>query len=817
VNAAAPRICLLEESHMFQVPWKPVSVASRIAWKLMLLFSFTLTLVHLLGIIPDPGDFELRRRAVINESLAITSSLLARDDNDVAIQKNFETVVARFPEIQSACIRRNDGTVLHQIGDHQHHWYLESDSLSTRDNMFVPIMSGSQVWGTVELTFETPSGIGALINQFPVIRIGVFTVLMNGLIVWWYLQRAFKYLDPGRAVPMHVRSALDTFSEGVVVLDNRQRIVLANDKFQKQVGISDHELLGRGIDELTWHDEADQPIRQHWRNNHSNSVGMRLTLQHGTERRTFLVNTSPILDNDGKQRGTIASFDDITPLEQKRKELNSMLKELQSSRDELTLRNQELQYLATRDPLTGCLNRRTFFEIFDGHWKEASSEQRHLCIFMVDVDHFKSINDNHGHRTGDEVLRKVAETIQTCARGTDVVCRYGGEEFCLLLPETDIDSATDVAERIRLAIQGLAFDNLAVTASLGVSSIVLGAKDPQELLEEADKSLYVAKRTGRNQVVRWDEVPDDVGNHASAASPPEANAGRDTSIPYPAVASLVSALAYRHHETAAHSMRVSELCVVVAADLLSVKDVYVLEVAALLHDIGKIGVPDSVLLKPDRLTDEEWELMRMHERIGVEIVEASFSNRQLADILRFRHTPFAKESDASQTSHGRDIPIGARLLAIADAYDAMVSHRVFRPGCSAEQAFAELRRCSGSQFDPDLVEQFIATVKQHQANALPLASQQSGLQIGLQIQRMLQAVEQNDVEFVRALAARLETTAAYDGLPEIQRIAAEIKQAAGSDADFVELLQLLESLVDVCRAASDPRSDSSATQRPTPT
>ena len=201
------------------------------ALKLVLLSTFTLTLASLLNIVPSPKQAEVRRKAVICEFLAITTSLLAEHQQEEIIQKNFTATVARYPEILSACIRRQNGTILHQIGDHQRHWHLQPNVPSTRDNTYVPIKNGEQLWATVELSFEHDKGLVAAFVENPLLLLGLFTVCVNGLFFRWYLLRAFNYLDPARSVPMHVRSTLDTFSEGVVVLDNDQRIVLANDKF----------------------------------------------------------------------------------------------------------------------------------------------------------------------------------------------------------------------------------------------------------------------------------------------------------------------------------------------------------------------------------------------------------------------------------------------------------------------------------------------------------------------------------------------------------------------------------------------------------
>lgn len=792
---------------------KQPTVAARMAWKLVLLSIFTLSLVHFLRIIPDPKRAELRRKTNISESLAITSSLLAQRREDDLLKRNLIAIADRHPEIVSACIRRTDGTVLHQLGDHQHHWQLGPDEASTPDNIFVPVTSGSQLWGTVELSFQQDGSFVASIRRYPLILLGLFTVCVNWLIFRWYLARAFNYLDPSKSVPMHVRATLDTFAEGVVVLDNEQRIVLANDKFKAHIGKEDDELLGKQIDHLPWETDSEDAAKPDWQSDESSSKGMRLGLKLDQEQRTYLVNSSAILATDGQRRGTIASFDDITPLEEKRKQLSEMLAELQSSRDELSQRNKELQHLATRDSLTGCLNRRTFFEIFDKEWSAASRHQTSLSCFMVDVDHFKSVNDNHGHSVGDEVLKRVAEAIENSARDSDVVCRYGGEEFCVLLPGSDLEQAFAAAERIRLAIEELEFEKLSVTASLGVSSIALGAPNPQELLDEADKCLYAAKRGGRNQVVSWDQVPEEsLGDDTSSRDDDDRKSidvEDESSIPYPAVASLLSALAYRDPATARHSTRVAELCVATASGLLSVKDTYVLEVGALLHDIGKIGVPDAILLKPGPLTREEWETMELHDRIGMEIVEASFSNAQLVEIVKYHHAMFGGSPDAPHLPTGHDIPTGARLVTIADAYDAMVSDRVYRKGRPQDEAFAELRRCAGRQFDPELVERFIDVVTHHQPVQLPVDSRQTALQVGLQIERLAEAVDNRDSAGIKALAMKLERTAAQGRIPEIESVAAEIQEVASEDGDLVSLLQMVEQLMSLCRSAQKVHAQTS--------
>lgn len=259
------------------------------------------------------------------------------------------------------------------------------------------------------------------------------------------------------------------------------------------------------------------------------------------------------------------------------------------------------------NPLTECLNRRSFFTCFEEQWARTVEGNLPISGIMVDIDFFKSINDDHGHAVGDDVLRGIAATLRDSVRLGDLVCRYGGEEFCVLLPHTDIETATTIGEKVRVAIAVTKFPHLSVTASLGISSNSLGAKEPHELLDQADKCLYVAKRNGRNLVVRFDQVPEDVEVDKTAISrtrtedhiiEPEGA----SQVPYRAVAALLSTLAYRHSETAGHSRRVADLCLMAAKGLLTPKETYTLEIAALLHDIGKIGVPDAILLKNGPLT-----------------------------------------------------------------------------------------------------------------------------------------------------------------------------------------------------------------------
>ncbi len=518
------------------------------------------------------------------------------------------------------------------------------------------------------------------------------------------------------------------------------------------------------------------------------------------ERRVFLVNSAPIVDEQGIHRGVLVSVDDVTVMESKKQELSSMVSSLQKSQQEVQEQNRELQCLANRDSLTGCLNRRSFFEEFQLQWVDAERFNRALSVIMIDVDNFKHVNDQYGHAAGDEVLQEFGILLRKTAPRGSLVARYGGEEFSIALAGCDIADAFEHAEHIRDAIAEHAFGTLRVTASMGVSSRSQGGRDTQQLLEQADKSLYVAKRSGRNLVVSWNQVADGESVHCRRGDlvpGDEEDQRPGDGIPFTAVTALLSTLAYRDVNTASHSLRVADLCAMVARKLMSVRDAYLLEVAALLHDIGKVGVPDAILLKPRKLSTEEWRTMRRHGRIGIEIVRSSFANENLTNLIRWHHT------DSRQRPGAEAIPIGARILAIADAFDSMTNNHVYRQAMSADQAFAELRRCSGTQFDPRIVEVFIDVVRGQQAEAAAesdVAPAHVVLAIGKEIETIAHAVDERDLDGLSSLAMRLEGTAAKNGLSGISELAASLCRQVEDEPNLLQIIETTHELLDMCRA-----------------
>jgi len=496
-----------------------------------------------------------------------------------------------------------------------------------------------------------------------------------------------------------------------------------------------------------------------------------------------------------------------------------MLAMLRSSRDQIHRKNRELELLATEDSLTGCLNRRAFFERFENFWNSAQEQNTPLACFMFDIDQFKAVNDTYGHHIGDEVLRKVAKAIRDNHEKDHLVCRYGGEEFCIVLPMCDLEAAREAAEKTRRAIMDIRFSDpaeLRMTASIGVSELKFNAEDPQAMINQADSCLFLAKKQGRNRVVTYEVGLEDLADQPQSRDESKPDTRDLVAIPFQAVTALLGALSFRDSDTAEHSCRVADLCVRVAEGLLPKREVYTLEVASLLHDIGKIGVPDHVLLKPGKLTDDEWKLMRKHDEIGVSIIDGTFGSPDLQAIVQGHHARYEGDGDREEMPSGKDIPRGARILAIADSYDAMVSDRVYRKGRCHDEAVLELRRCSGTQFDPDWVEEFIRKINpkfapvQYEECGL---TKQVALRIGIQIELIANAIDGRDTEQLRHLVVRLGSYAKTHRIESISRTAEAIEKNAveslerkqrdetcDEDDRWLEMLRKTNELLEQCRS-----------------
>ena len=610
---------------MFSRILNPVT---RIAFGLACLAVSLILLSTLLGIFPDSNKESSGKRELIAESIALSFSSMVNLVDKEGLQDRLVKMAKRHPEIESIGVREADNFLALEVGHHSKNW-IASNGKSSTNQITVPLYDHGENWGQIEYRFTAiKTGFAGFISR-PEMRLAALFGLFGFCTFYIYLRLVLRQIDSGGIVPSRVRDALNTLGEGLIVVNKNQKIVLANQVFQAVSGKTEKDLIGQDADSVArdaMNLSAVSGATPWEKALQGESIRGRLvTGTRAGETAAYVVNATPILDDKGVNRGAIASFEDVTLLERKKDALEAMVVELDASSSEIKRQNRELELLATRDPMTNCLNRRAFFELFDQHYENAQQHRLPIAAFMVDIDHFKLINDNHGHATGDDVLIRVADLLRSKVRETDVVCRYGGEEFSILLPNTSIDQAYIVAEKIRAGIEELNPAGIAITTSLGVSALSENPESPEDMLEQADKCLYVAKRNGRNRVIRWDDVPNDIEVDESELSRGETEQVESRNrIPFHAITALISALAYRDQETANHCRRVADLCVAVAEGLISAKASYTLEVAGLLHDIGKIAVADSILLKAGKLTEEELTIMKRHERVGVELIHTSF-------------------------------------------------------------------------------------------------------------------------------------------------------------------------------------------------
>jgi len=770
-----------------------------------------------LGFIPDPELQAVASRSELVRALSLQAAESVQTDAPRHFEDAVKPLISETSELQSAGLREINGTLTVDINGHSQRWVDPGDH-STANSVWVAIELNDSPWGKAEFSFRPVAStiLGGLVPGGQVgwlfAFLAVTCLLVFSAYLWFVLRRTLPPADS--AIPHRVRQTLDTLVEGVLILDKSQKIAHANAAFMKMANGQGANLVGKSASELGWKTPngvsfANPGMPWDWAISKGETVlRVPLVFKNGDDTEHFLsVNATPVFADNGACRGTLATFDDMTEMEKKNTALEELLGKLKHSRAEIHRQNKELKLLADRDPLTLCLNRRAFFAELSSVYERAARKSAPLGCVLIDVDRFKQINDRHGHAAGDQVLVKVAELLRTMSRTTDLVCRYGGEEFVLVLPQTDLEGSVTIAERIRRALADSLLAGISVTASFGVSALQLGPSGCQGLLDQADKALYAAKRAGRNRVMRFDEVPTETEIHSGDTPLP--NIGSitprvETAIPYPAVTALISALAYRDTLTAEHSRRVANLCVACAKDMLSQSDTYLLEVAALLHDIGKLGVPDSILFKPGPLTDEEWKVMRLHDRMGVEIINAAFVSEQLTRVISAHHAWFGGTPHDAGLPTGAAIPLPARILTIADAYDAMTSDRVYRKGRSRDQAFQELRRFAGLQFDPELVERMIKVIEvttTPESDSLHLVSKDAALIIGTQIEKLAGAIDEKNAAALAEMATQLVATARACGISTIIDVASRLERAAAQTPhNWVEIVGITYNLLELCRS-----------------
>jgi len=352
------------------------------------------------------------------------------------------------------------------------------------------------------------------------------------------------------------------------------------------------------------------------------------------------------------------------------------------------------------DALTGLFNRRYFNERLEEKLKKRLRYGGVFSLILCDLDFFKRYNDRYGHIAGDKLIRRAAGIMKKQIREVDLIFRYGGDEFVILLPEADSKSALSIAERMR---EGLGKEmkkrKVLLTASLGIASCPVDGIRGRDLLDAADSAAYEAKNLGGNQCI------------LASGKPQRADEAQIKRPIINLIEGMATALEARDIYTYSHSRDVNKYAQMLGKAIgLSEEKLAYLSRAALLHDIGKIGITDRILYKKQRLSSEDWEVIKRHPSVGAEIIGDIPELLPTKAAILYHHERWDGGGYPSGLK-GKGIPLEARMLAIADAFSAMISARPYRPARSYQEALLELKREAGKQFDPELANTFTAIVK----------------------------------------------------------------------------------------------------------
>jgi diguanylate cyclase (GGDEF)-like protein len=403
----------------------------------------------------------------------------------------------------------------------------------------------------------------------------------------------------------------------------------------------------------------------------------------------------------------------------------------------------EMEEAASRDPLTGLRNLRAFHQRLDIEVARSERELRPLSLLMIDIDYLKRVNDAYGHLAGDAVLRSIARILTDQVREVDFVARYGGEEFAVVLTGAEIDRAQKVAERICAAIAASEHPGMKdpVTASIGLATYPYDATTPRDLVHQADQALYYSKYRGRNRITVYDhlhrQASDDdlqrelvqaftsvsLERHFSHDDPRIADIRERLSLfttdveiidnIEDVIESLNAAMHARDTYTRHHLQQAAELSDLFLSYLtLEENDRRTIRIACMLHDIGKLGVPQEILQKTEFLTREEYEIVRKHPEIGARIMEPLKPFGGVVPCIRHHHERWDGKG-YPEGLRGEDIPFGARVVSLVDSFHAMVSKRPYQSRVKGlAYALEEIRRNAGTQFDPSMAEAFVRMIRE---------------------------------------------------------------------------------------------------------
>ncbi len=452
-------------------------------------------------------------------------------------------------------------------------------------------------------------------------------------------------------------SLFQTINDAIILADAKGLILRINPEAERLLGYSREELAGGNLDRLFAQGNLPEAANIS-------------ELLHACPIQNM---ESYLLSKAGVQIPIILSVSEC------KDKYDTLIGYILASKDitEYKRREEEIRYLSYHDQLTGLYNRRFYEE----ELKRLDTKRNlPMAIIMGDVNGLKMVNDSLGHDKGDELLTKVAHAMKDGCRSDDIVARLGGDEFVVLMPQTTAEQAEQIIKRIHALLSRQKVDTLDITVAFGYEVKTTEDEALHDIVKAAEDHMYQYKLLS-------------------------SESSRKNTIDL-----IMNALYEKNNREMLHSKRVGELCEAIALKMNFEKEtVYHIKIAGLMHDIGKIGIDDKTLNKPGKLNDEEWDAMKQHPEIGKRILSAVNEFADIGDFI-FEHQEKWDGTGYPRGLKGNQILLQARIIAVADAYDAMTSHRNYGRELSEDEAITEIERCSGTQFDPDIARIFVEKV-----------------------------------------------------------------------------------------------------------
>jgi diguanylate cyclase (GGDEF)-like protein/PAS domain S-box-containing protein len=464
-------------------------------------------------------------------------------------------------------------------------------------------------------------------------------------------------------MPMAFKTVFEKMKDGLILLDRKDNVIKMNPTSQNIFDTPIDEVSGKPIEDLIISSNGSSEEKMDLMANKIADKNGLLTVTESSSgvdgQHYYDTIHSDIKNNRGKYMGKVIVLRDITNIKKA---------------------EEDIKYLSFHDKLTRLYNR----AFFDFELKRLNTARQFpLSLVIGDVNGLKLINDAFGHPCGDKLLIKIADILKECFRDEDIVARWGGDEFSVILPQTSMDEAINIIDRVYKKCKESSTDILPLSISLGAATKVSASQNIKEVIKEAEDNMY------RHKLVE---------NQSARSS---------------MITSLKKALEERDYETEKHTSRMKKIAIMFG-EALKLPDSKLddLSLLASLHDIGKIAIPDNIVLKPGKLSNEEWKTMRKHSEIGYRIAQSTAELAPIAKGILHHHERW----DGTGYPYGLSkdkIPLISKIISIVDTYDAITSERPYKIALSKELSLEEIKRCSCSQFDQKLVDVFVDVIEEY--------------------------------------------------------------------------------------------------------